>query len=140
MITLNKSFQDYVATKDDYQYLFGSDPFVNTGKLYKGKTYLFLQQGRTTYNFDNTRDEIDAIVILARAGDIGKNMLQKYEQNIQELENEARKLRQYFSHCRHHRLDSFYWELEPNVYAENLDSIKITALFYAYNIPSPARG
>ena len=134
MQTLNQAFKDYASKQDNYQYSFGSEDFLNTAKLQKNKTYLFLHQGRTTYNFDTTRDSIDAIVILAKAGDIGKGYQKKYEENLEELEVEARKLRQYFSHCRHYRLDSFYWELEVNKFAENLDTIRITAVFYAYNI------
>ena len=134
MLTLNQAFKDYVADKENYQYSFGSEDFLNTTKLSKNKIYLFLHQGRTTYNFDTTRDDINAIVILAKAGQIGKGYQTKYEENLEELELEARKLRQYFSHCRHYRLDSFYWELEVNNFAENLDNIRITATFYAYNI------
>ena len=134
MPTLNQSFKDYIKDKPDYQYALGNDSFINTTNLKENKTYLFLIQGRTTYNFDTTRDDISATVILGRLGDLGKDLQEKYEQNLEHLENEARKLRQYFSHCRHHRLDSFYWELDPNKYAENLDTIRITATFYAYNI------
>lgn len=137
-MTLNDDVKAYAEKQTDYQYALGNDAFINTTSLEKDKTYLFLIPIRNTYNFENTREEIDVDVVLARAGDIGDTYQTKYQENIADLEVEARKLRQYFLQCRHHRLEEFYWEPEVNQYAENLDGVRVRAGFIAYNRISPS--
>lgn len=136
-MSLHNSFLDYVKDKPEYQYIFSTEELANTINLKSNKIYLLLIQGRNTYDFETTRENIECDIYIGLAGNIGSNVDTKFGDNIRRLEFEYQKLKTHFIICQEYRLDAISYELDVNKFSENLDCIKVTATFFSYQHLKP---